>query len=208
MMQQQQLQTGAQQQDQGRAMRKRESKTIVKLSQQLESRDVSPRLVPQAQINSLMSGSTPGGVIMGSNKRTLTNESNALLETTNKAEIQNYGKEIYELSLKEVKRRFSDNAFKENNEHNEHDKKPAESIAIAAVRKNQSGDTASNFIKSPKQVLGSSSQNLKNNPALGGAAVRVDEFNPNLTRERGSSAFKKYDPVHKESADTNRNQGE
>lgn len=142
----------------------------------------------------------------GGGKRRLTNEGNALIETGNKVDVQNLAKDLTELCEKEYKRRFSDNRFKEIVEN---DKREEESFSNL-VKKNQGGDTASNFIKSPKQVLGSSSQNTKNNPAsnLADNCLNIEKFNFNATRERGSSAFKKYDPIQKESEDLHKRPGD
>lgn len=180
---------------------------MVKMNQQIESRSGSPRIPPQAQINNLISGSAPGGLVAGGGKRRLTNEGNALLETGNKVDVQNLAKDLTELCEKEYKRRFSDNRFKENVEN---DKREEESFSNL-VKKNQGGDTASNFIKSPKQVLGSSSQNFKNNPSSNNLAdnvLNIEKFNFNATRDRGSSAFKKYDPIPKEGEDGHKRSGE
>lgn len=66
-------------------MKKRESKGASKIFQSIENREVSPRhIVPVAQMNSLISGQAPGGLVIGGNKmRKMTNEGNALLGDSN-----------------------------------------------------------------------------------------------------------------------------
>ena len=83
-------------------MKKRESKNASKITNQIDKGDgdhVSPqtlsnnRVVPLAQVNSLISGQAPGGLVMGGNKiRKLTNEGSNLLNesgATKKVDIKN-----------------------------------------------------------------------------------------------------------------------
>ena len=98
----------------------------------LESKDVSPKIVPFANTNSLVSGQAPGGVIMGSSKRKLTADGHE-----QKVDIKNLAQDLNNLCAKEYNRRLSGNAFKDVLEQHE----------TEASKKTP--DNAGYFLKSP-----------------------------------------------------------
>lgn len=100
-------------------MKKRESKNATKIFQSFENKEASSnRIVPLAQMNSLISGQAPGGLVMGGTKmRKMTNEGAGSLgdgtPAPSKVDLKNLAQDLSGLCAKEYTRRISDNKFKE-----------------------------------------------------------------------------------------------